>query len=222
MAYSPTLGRWTQADPTGYVDGMNLFEGLVSNPITNLDPLGTQATKPTTQPGDWGGLPHEPDLKPPSYPAAGASRKDREKFAHDLAMYYQQWAGNPKNNACLQDGPTLVAQWMGESDWGREKANQQSHNLGNIKGTGPAGSIEVKTWEVIKGKKVEVVDKFRKYNNLDEFFADYNKLICENDRYKNARGKSGRDYYQALKDAEYATDPDYVAKSMRIYRQLGG
>jgi hypothetical protein len=56
MSYSPTLGRWTQTDPTGYADGSNLYEGLVSNPITNLDPVGTQATKPAIDPKqDYGG-----------------------------------------------------------------------------------------------------------------------------------------------------------------------
>ena len=41
MSYSPTLGRWVQQDPAGYVDGLNLYESAVSNPIGFLDPLGT-------------------------------------------------------------------------------------------------------------------------------------------------------------------------------------
>jgi uncharacterized delta-60 repeat protein/RHS repeat-associated protein len=38
--YSPTLGRWVRQDPAGYVDGMNLYHALSSNPVTNIDPAG--------------------------------------------------------------------------------------------------------------------------------------------------------------------------------------
>jgi hypothetical protein len=40
MAYSPTLGRWVQQDPMGYVDGANLYETVESNPTNGLDPFG--------------------------------------------------------------------------------------------------------------------------------------------------------------------------------------
>jgi RHS repeat-associated protein len=39
--YSPTLGRWMQQDPMGYVDGMNLYQYEVSNPIRFTDAMGT-------------------------------------------------------------------------------------------------------------------------------------------------------------------------------------
>lgn len=38
--YSPTLGRWMQMDPSGYVDGMNPYQFVRSNPETWTDPLG--------------------------------------------------------------------------------------------------------------------------------------------------------------------------------------
>jgi RHS repeat-associated protein len=38
--YSPTLGRWLQQDPEGYVDSMNLYEYVSSNPPNRLDPSG--------------------------------------------------------------------------------------------------------------------------------------------------------------------------------------
>lgn len=40
MAYSPTLGRWTQPDPAGYVDGLDLYDDERSNPVDGLDPSG--------------------------------------------------------------------------------------------------------------------------------------------------------------------------------------
>jgi len=42
MAYSPTLGRWTQSDPMEYVDGMNSYEALSSSPLSRIDPMGTE------------------------------------------------------------------------------------------------------------------------------------------------------------------------------------
>ena len=38
--YHPTLGRWLSRDPVGYVDGMNLYQYVLCNPIAFGDPLG--------------------------------------------------------------------------------------------------------------------------------------------------------------------------------------
>ncbi len=38
--YSPSLGRWMQRDPAGYVDGMNTYAYLGSAPIEYTDPRG--------------------------------------------------------------------------------------------------------------------------------------------------------------------------------------
>jgi hypothetical protein len=38
--YHPTLGRWMQRDPLGYVDGANLYEYGTSSPTDKLDPMG--------------------------------------------------------------------------------------------------------------------------------------------------------------------------------------
>ncbi len=38
--YQPTLGRWLQRDPLGYVDTMSLYAYAQSNPINLFDPLG--------------------------------------------------------------------------------------------------------------------------------------------------------------------------------------
>ena len=37
--YDPTEGRFLEADPIGYGDGMNLYEFVKSQPILNLDPF---------------------------------------------------------------------------------------------------------------------------------------------------------------------------------------
>jgi len=38
--YSPTLGRWMQQDPIGYIDGANLYQAMLGAPIGNVDPMG--------------------------------------------------------------------------------------------------------------------------------------------------------------------------------------
>jgi uncharacterized protein RhaS with RHS repeats len=36
----PTLGRWIQQDPAGYVDGKNLYQFVSGTPVVRRDPLG--------------------------------------------------------------------------------------------------------------------------------------------------------------------------------------
>ncbi|AKU92966.1 RHS repeat domain-containing protein [Vulgatibacter incomptus] len=40
--FAPWLGRWTSADPAGFVDGLNLFRYCDDSPVGGLDPTGTQ------------------------------------------------------------------------------------------------------------------------------------------------------------------------------------
>jgi hypothetical protein len=40
MGYSPTLGRWLETDPVGYVDGMHRYQYERSSPVVGRDPFG--------------------------------------------------------------------------------------------------------------------------------------------------------------------------------------
>ena len=40
MSYDPTIGRWLQQDPEGYVDGQNAYQMERSNPVAFVDPFG--------------------------------------------------------------------------------------------------------------------------------------------------------------------------------------
>jgi RHS repeat-associated protein len=42
--YATSLGRWVQKDPAGFVDGSSLYAYVRSNPRSNVDPLGLQAS----------------------------------------------------------------------------------------------------------------------------------------------------------------------------------
>jgi RHS repeat-associated protein len=43
--YDAIKGRFLQRDPAGYVDGLNLYEYVNSNPINRADPMGLQAVE---------------------------------------------------------------------------------------------------------------------------------------------------------------------------------
>ena len=44
--YDPNLGRWLERDPAGYVDGMNRYQVVRSNPISSVDPRGLATVRP--------------------------------------------------------------------------------------------------------------------------------------------------------------------------------
>ncbi|MFP4434810.1 MAG: RHS repeat-associated core domain-containing protein [Phycisphaerae bacterium] len=53
--HHPTLGRWINRDPKGYVDGMNLYQYVASRPTAATDPMGTEKSKRDLPPErDWG------------------------------------------------------------------------------------------------------------------------------------------------------------------------
>jgi hypothetical protein len=48
--YSPTLGRWLERDPAGYVDGMGLYEYVRGGAVAAVDPSGLQIAPPLPSP----------------------------------------------------------------------------------------------------------------------------------------------------------------------------
>ena len=49
--YSPSLGRWINQDPAGYINGANTYQFVVSDPAENVDPWGVDVWLETTW---WG------------------------------------------------------------------------------------------------------------------------------------------------------------------------
>ena len=230
------------------LDRMDLYQYVRSSPLRYADPTGAEAASTQSSAGDavvyrswedplsWVGTPIDTDLGlelidmvnnlgRDEFPKRGTdsySRTYREQFARETQALYEQYQITyEREDCCNLDACTLAAQWMHESTWGSSRLAQETYNLGSIKGTGPAGSYSIATGEHIGGKDIVVKDAFRDYSNVLEFMHDYTNLICTKDRYKDARGKKGREYYAALKKGGYATDPSYVDKMMAFYRQLG-
>ncbi len=53
--YAPWLARWTTSDPAGRVDGPNLYAYVGNNPVSAVDPSGTQGQDPPDQSAGSGG-----------------------------------------------------------------------------------------------------------------------------------------------------------------------
>lgn len=111
-----------------------------------------------------------------------------------------------------------AAQAILESGWGSSELAVSANNLFGVKkGTGWKGETYTKkTTEYSKGKPVQVSAIFRKYPSWGESIKDRVSFF-KADRYKKALGET--DYtksIQAIKDAGYATDPEYVNKIVKL------
>jgi LysM repeat protein len=114
-----------------------------------------------------------------------------------------------------------IAQAILESDWGRSKLAREANNFFGLKGTGPAGSVTMRTREVINGREVYVNAPFRKYHTPQECFADRARLFAQSPRYARAMQYThdAFRFAEEIHKAGYATDPKYTDKLHRIMRQ---
>ncbi|MBY0011246.1 glycoside hydrolase family 73 protein [Paenibacillus typhae] len=114
-----------------------------------------------------------------------------------------------------------IAQAALESGWGNSGLTVKANNLFGIKGSGPAGSIAVRTTEYINGKPVQVTAAFRAYNDWGESVADHSALIIggvswNRNLYSKVIGVDGQTAAREIAAAGYATDPNYTAKLIQI------
>lgn len=95
-----------------------------------------------------------------------------------------------------------------------------SYNLFGIK-RHKSGLPFVIAWthEVIRGQRVRIPDRFRRYQDYDESLLDRYRFLTENPRYE--RVLAAADPFEAaieLQRSGYATDPDYASKLHSIMR----
>ena len=123
--------------------------------------------------------------------------------------------------------PPMVSmgQAMNESGSGSSDLAMQAQNYFGIKCHQHSQKSNIgKEMDHCKGHTDDVVeDRFLKHKDIHESFVAYAKLISRNKdtngRYRNAFDCDYDDYrcwITAIKDAGYATDPDYVDKIVRI------
>jgi len=115
----------------------------------------------------------------------------------------------------------IVAQAALESGWGEhtpkpDSGHGESYNFYGIKAdNGWRGPTSGGHWTTIQGK-------FRAYSSLEAGFVGYSEFIHDNPRYRHALAVAGdpEAYLKALQQAGYATDPDYAAKVLAVWRKL--
>jgi flagellar protein FlgJ len=171
-----------------------------------------------TVPADPGALkmPSQPISKAaPASTGTSTSQTDFVQRHNAAATQVEQATGIPAS--------VMLGQAGHETGWGRKEIKNAdgspSFNLFGIKAganwTGKTTTIT--TTEVVNGEARKVSAKFRAYDSYQESFSDYAKLINDSPRYAQARQQTGSSqaYATALKQAGYATDPDYAAKLNR-------
>lgn len=110
-----------------------------------------------------------------------------------------------------------IAQAALESAWGNSSLTVKANNLFGIKGSGPAGSLSIRTTEYRNGQALQVSALFRSYHNWGESVADHSALIAQGvswnrTLYSKVIGADGRTAAREIAAAGYATDPNYAAK----------
>lgn len=173
-----------------------------------------------------------------------ALTKEKQQFLDYLVQ-----AAVRTENKLLIPAEVTVLQGIHESGWGSSKLAREGKNLYGIKDqakdswTGPF--ILMKGWEILKGKRVEAVMKWRKYETWDASTEDHAQFFYANKRYAKAIGwaksianvRAGSfhqtviekgeapvlwlDFAKAIHEAGYATDPKYVDKLIAIDQAYG-
>lgn len=123
------------------------------------------------------------------------------------------------------DPKILLAQAALETGWGRsvisKEDGQSSHNLFNIKSSAKSAdnAVKVTTTEYYAHTPVKTSAEFKTYSDVGESFADYVRLLQDNERYGEVLNQVGNpeSFVHALHRAGYATDPNYADKILSIY-----
>ena len=115
----------------------------------------------------------------------------------------------------FQHPALAAAQWAIESGYGRAKSGK--NNVFGIKGAGTT----VATKEQGPNGLYSTTASFRNYGSTVESAQDYIKLLSGSSYQAVAAASTPRQAAQAVKDAGYATDANYVSKLVSIMRDNG-
>lgn len=145
-----------------------------------------------------------------------------EEFIRDIWSHVEQGA-----RALGVKPEVLVAQSALETGWGkkviRRPDGHSSFNLFNIKAGRhwDGAKVTVSTLEYAGGVAGMQRASFRAYDSIGAAVSDYVDFIRNNPRYRQALEQAAdpEAYLHGLKDAGYASDPEYVEKIRSILEQ---
>ena len=104
-----------------------------------------------------------------------------------------------------------LAQWAVESAWGAAMPPDSNNPFG-IKAVGNDPAVDAQTREVVSGKDIVIVAKFRKFATITEAFEHHGRLLATNPVYAPAMEKKrDPDAFSDALTGVYATDPLYGA-----------
>ena len=111
-----------------------------------------------------------------------------------------------------------LAQAALESSWG---ARAPGNNLFGVKAdrSWKGKTVDVATHEVINGRRIAMVDKFRAYDSWADCMIDHAKFFRDNRRYAACfKETTGEGWARAVAAAGYATDPNYAKSLIAVMR----
>lgn len=114
-----------------------------------------------------------------------------------------------------------LAQAALESAWGASKLASRGRNLFGVKAdrAWKGETLDMPTTEVVRGKSIKVIAKWRVYPTWSSCILDRAKFFRDNPRYSKCWAeKTGEGWARAVAAAGYATDPEYAQKLIATMR----
>ena len=113
-----------------------------------------------------------------------------------------------------------IAQFADESDWGRKATG--AFNFFGVKASAAQPGVLCHTHEVVDGRLVPKLCRFRLYASLADAFDEHARLIATDRRYSPAMAlKADLAAFVRAVAKIYATDPHYADKILELIRADG-
>ena len=106
---------------------------------------------------------------------------------------------------------------------GQSRLSTDANNYFGIKARMGQPSIQLPTWEVFGGRRVEIKARFARYASMEECFAARDTMILRLPCYAEARAcASDPERFVRALARHWATDPEYAEKVLAIAERIAG
>ncbi|MBK9127940.1 MAG: hypothetical protein IPM13_09080 [Phycisphaerales bacterium] len=201
--YSPTLGRWVQRDPAGYVDGASLYEYCRASPMVLTDPLGLA---PHMLDGPTGPEP-EPRLPPRELPPP-AQDLEPGQDQPEVAPGTKGAVRKRNNPSATTNGCSFpITGWAGPGGAFRDACNQHDRCYATL------GKTKARCDEEFLGDMLVACQARFGHPSLRH---DLQRCITWANRFFRAVRLFGHDAYQ---EAQHGARLDKIAEQSRRKRE---